>query len=193
MCDGVPALRVVPQHGVAEDGPVVLHLHGGCYTMGSAEGAIDLASRLAETIGGWALVPDYRLAPEHAYPAALDDVAAVYGWLAREHGAERIVVSGECAGGGLAIAMALRVRDAGATLPAALHAVSPFCDLTLTSPAANEMLGSGSVAGPRSAPPVRRFVHPHRGPGDAAHLPGERRPARPAPAANPGGRGRGAA
>jgi salicylate hydroxylase len=139
LCDGVPALRVVPEHGVAEDGPVVLHLHGGCYTMGSAEGAIDLASRLAETIGGWALVPDYRLAPEHAYPAALDDVVAVYGWLAREHGAERIVVSGECAGGGLAIAMALRLRDAGATLPAALHAVSPFCDLTLTSPAANEI------------------------------------------------------
>ena len=51
------------------------------------QGAIDLASRLAEAVGGWALVPDYRLAPEHAYPAALDDVVAVYGWLAREHGA----------------------------------------------------------------------------------------------------------
>ena len=63
---------------------------------------------------------------------------AVYGWLAREHGAERSVVSGECAGGGLAIAMAVRLRDAGMPLPAALHVVSPFCDLTVTSPAANE-------------------------------------------------------
>ena len=139
MCDGVPALRVVPPGGAAEDGPVVVHLHGGCYAMGSAEGAIDLASRLAEAIGGWALVPDYRLAPEHAYPAAMDDVVAVYDWLAREHEAKHVVVSGECAGGGLAVALALRLRDADAALPAALHAVSPFCDLTLTSPTANEM------------------------------------------------------
>jgi salicylate hydroxylase len=139
-CDGVPALHVVPS-GSAADGPAVVHLHGGCYTMGSAEGAIDLASRLAKAVGGWALVPDYRLAPEHAHPAALDDVSAVFGWLAREHGAERSVVSGECAGGGLAIAMAVRLRDAGAALPAALHVVSPFCDLTLMSPAANDASG----------------------------------------------------
>jgi salicylate hydroxylase len=129
---------VVPADGDGDNGPVVVHLHGGCYTMGSAEGAIDLASRLAEAIGGWALVPDYRLAPEHAYPAALDDTVAAFGWLARELGAERSVVSGECAGGGLAIAMAVRLRDAGMALPSALHVVSPFCDLTLTSPAANE-------------------------------------------------------
>jgi salicylate hydroxylase len=109
--------------------------------MGSAEGAIDLASRLAEAIGGWALVPEYRLAPEHAQPAAVDDVIAVYGWLAREHGVACSVVSGECAGGGLAIAMAVRLRDAGAALPAALHVVSPFCDLTVTSGSANETSG----------------------------------------------------
>ena len=115
-----------------------MHLHGGCYTMGSASGAIALASRLAQAIGGWALVPDYRLAPEHAYPAALDDVVAVHGWLAREHGTPPSIVSGECAGGGLALAMAVRLRDTGAMLPAALHVVSPFCDLTLASPAANE-------------------------------------------------------
>ena len=138
VCDGVPALRVVPPGGAAADGPVVMHLHGGCYTMGSAAGAIALAARLATAVGGWALVPDYRLAPEHAYPAALDDVVAVQGWLAREHGADRSVVSGECAGGGLALALAVRLRDAGAKLPAALHVVSPFCDLTLASPAAIE-------------------------------------------------------
>jgi salicylate hydroxylase len=96
-----------------------------------------LASRLAQAVGDWGLIPDCRLAPEHAYPAALDDVVAVYGWLAREHGAQRSVVSGECAGGGLAVAMAVRLRDAGAMLPAALHVVSPFCDLTLANLAAN--------------------------------------------------------
>ena len=140
VCDGVRALRVTPGGG-SEEGPVVVHLHGGCYTMGSPEGAIGLASRLATAIGGWALIPDYRLAPEHAYPAAPDDVSAVFGWLTREYGAERSIVSGECAGGGLAVAMAVRLRDAGAALPAALHVVSPFCDLTLTSPAANEVSG----------------------------------------------------
>ena len=114
----------------------MLHLHGGGYTMGSAQGAVDLASRLAAAVGGWALVPDYRLAPEHAFPAALDDVVAAYLWLVREHGPERIVVSGEDAGGGLAVALAVRLRDAGEPLPAALHVVSPFCDLTVTRPSA---------------------------------------------------------
>jgi salicylate hydroxylase len=130
-CDGVAALRVTPPGGAA-GGPVVLHLHGGGYTMGSAQGAVDLASRLAAAVGGWGLVPDYRLAPEHAFPAALDDVVAAYLWLVREHGPQRIVVSGEDAGGGLAVALAVRLRDAGEPLPAALHVVSPFCDLTVT-------------------------------------------------------------
>jgi salicylate hydroxylase len=139
-CGGVRALRVLPA-GCSLDGPAVMHLHGGAYTMGSAEGAIDLASRLAKAVGGWAIVPDYRLAPENAFPAALDDVTAVFGWLTREHGAERTIVSGECAGGGLTIAMAIRLRDDGAALPAALHVVSPFCDLTITSPAATDVSG----------------------------------------------------
>jgi salicylate hydroxylase len=139
VCDGVPTLRVAPPGGSAEYGPVVVHLHGGAYTMGSAHAAIELAARLAQAAGGWALVPDYRLAPEDPYPAALDDVVAVYGWVAREHGVDRCVVSGECAGGGLTVAMAVRLRDAGAPLPAALHVVSPFADLTVTSPAATAM------------------------------------------------------
>jgi salicylate hydroxylase len=137
-CDGVRALRVVPPHG-SHDGPAVLHLHGGCYSMGSARAGVGLAARLAEAVGGWALIPDYRLAPEHPYPAALDDVAVTYTWLAREQADGRVLVSGECAGGGLAVALAVRMRDAGVMLPAALHVASPFCDLTVTSPAANAM------------------------------------------------------
>ncbi len=132
-CDGVHALRVAPAGGVADDATVVLHLHGGGYTMGSARGAVALASRLAEAVGGWALVPDYRPAPEHAFPAALDDVVTTYLWLVREHAPGRIVVSGEDAGGGLAVALAVRLRNAGEPLPAALHVVSPFCDLSVTS------------------------------------------------------------
>jgi salicylate hydroxylase len=137
VCDAVPALAVRPRGAHAQNGPVVLYLHGGCYTMGSARTAVAPAARLAAAIGGWALIPDYRLAPEHAFPAALDDCLAAYRWLAREHPHTGIVASGEGAGGGLAVAMAVALRDAGASLPAALHVVSPFCDLTVSSPAAN--------------------------------------------------------
>jgi salicylate hydroxylase len=100
-CDGTPALLAGPP---ARDGaPVVLHLHGGGYVMGSAELAAPLAARLAAAVGGWSLVPDYRLAPEHSFPAALEDALAAYRWLAREYPRAPILVSGECAGGGLAL------------------------------------------------------------------------------------------
>ena len=91
---------------------MVLHLHGGGYVMGSAELSAPLAGRLAEAAGGWSLVPDYRLAPEHPFPAALEDALAAYRWLAREYPQAPIIVSGECAGGGLALSLALALRDA---------------------------------------------------------------------------------
>jgi salicylate hydroxylase len=133
-CDGTPALLVGRP---SRDGaPVVLHLHGGGYTMGSAELAAPLAGRLAEAVGGWSLVPDYRLAPEHPFPAALDDARAAYRWLARAYPEAPILVSGECAGGGLALSLALALRDEsggpGVRMPAGIHVVSPFCDLALS-------------------------------------------------------------
>ena len=130
-CDGIPAL-VVGQP-VADNAPVVLHLHGGGYVMGSAELAAPLAGRLARAAGGWALVPDYRLAPEHPFPAALDDVLAAYRWLAREYPQAPIIVSGECAGGGLALSLALALRSSGDRMPAGIHVVSPFCDLMVSA------------------------------------------------------------
>ena len=115
---------------------MVLHLHGGGYSMGSAELAAPLAGRLAEAVGGWSLVPDYRLAPEHPFPAALHDVVAVYQWLAREYPQAPILLSGECAGGGLALSLALALRDSGratSRMPTGIHVVSPFCDLAVTA------------------------------------------------------------
>jgi salicylate hydroxylase len=129
-CDGTPALRVGRPR--PDGAPAVLHLHGGGYVMGSAELAAPLAGRLAEAVGGWSLVPDYRLAPEHPFPAALDDVLAAYRWLAREYPRAPVLVSGECAGGGLALALAVALRDAAepaSRMPAGVHVVSPFCDL----------------------------------------------------------------
>jgi salicylate hydroxylase len=130
-CDGTPALLV--GRPSRYDAPVVLHLHGGGYTMGSAELAAPLAGRLAAAVGGWSLVPDYRLAPEYPFPAALHDVLAAYHWLAREYPRAPILVSGECAGGGLALSLALSLRDdetrPASRMPAGIHVVSPFCDL----------------------------------------------------------------
>jgi salicylate hydroxylase len=129
-CDGAPALRV--GHPRPDGAPAVLHLHGGGYVMGSAELAAPLAGRLAAAAGGWSLVPDYRLAPEHPFPAALDDALAAYRWLARKYPQAPIIVSGECAGGGLALAVALALRDEAGPAgrrPAGIHVVSPFADL----------------------------------------------------------------
>ncbi len=143
-CDGTPALLIGrPARAPSPDSraPVVLHLHGGGYTFGSAELSVPLAGRLAEAAGGWALVPDYRLAPEHPFPAALHDVLAAYRWLARRYPQAPVIVSGECAGGGLALSLALALRDSAARdadtggpavrLPAGIHVVSPLCDLAL--------------------------------------------------------------
>jgi salicylate hydroxylase len=151
-CDGTPALQVGrPSRGSA---PVVLHLHGGGYVMGSAELSAPLAGRLGEAVGGWSLVPDYRLAPEHPFPAALHDAMAAYHWLAREYPQAPILVSGECAGGGLALSLALALRDAAGALrdaagpttrmPAGIQLVSPFCDLALSA----ENLGPAADSDP---------------------------------------------
>lgn len=139
-CDGTRALQVgAPPR---DDAPAVLHLHGGGYVMGSAELSVPLAARLAEAVGGWSLVPDYRLAPEHPFPAALHDVLAAYRWLARQYPQAPVIVSGECAGGGLALSLALALRgdpglrDAAGParrMPAGIHVVSPFCDLALSA------------------------------------------------------------
>jgi salicylate hydroxylase len=130
-CAGVAALRVVPPGG--ESGPAILHLHGGGYVMGSARASAGYAGRLAAAIGGWALVPDYRLAPEHPYPAALEDVVAAYRWLLDCGGAPRCV-SGECAGGGLAVALAVALPAFKAPHPGSLHLLSPFSDLEVPGP-----------------------------------------------------------
>lgn len=104
---------------------VVLHLHGGAYFCGSSRMAHRYSAIVAD--GGPDMVSvDYRLAPEHPYPAALDDALAVY----RELSSVPIAVVGDSAGGGLALALAQRVRDEGLPLPVALAPLFPWADLT---------------------------------------------------------------
>ncbi|HYH62147.1 MAG TPA: alpha/beta hydrolase, partial [Solirubrobacterales bacterium] len=103
---------------------------------GSALSHSELAARLARAAGAAAVLPEYRLAPEHTFPAAFDDVTASYRALLGEveGDASRIVVGGDSAGGGLAVAMCAALRDAGDPLPRALALLSPWLDLTCTSP-----------------------------------------------------------
>lgn len=110
--------------------PVVLYFHGGGYCIGSAQTHRDLVSRICRAAGARALSVDYRLAPEHPHPAAVEDGVQGYRWL-RKQGipARSIVVAGDSAGGGLTLATLLALRDAGDELPAAGICISPVTDL----------------------------------------------------------------
>jgi acetyl esterase/lipase len=111
----------------------ILHIHGGGFALGSAEGSVGLASDLARRTGMRAISVDYRLAPEHPYPAALEDITAAYRALVEQAGsADHIVVSGESAGGNLAIEFLIAGKARGLTMPAATLLLSPMTDLTVT-------------------------------------------------------------
>lgn len=116
------------------DGRVVLYLHGGGYVAGSHATHRGLAAAFVKTARARVLLPEYRLAPEHRFPAAVDDVMAAYRWLLEEEGADpaRIAVAGDSAGGGLAVALAVAARDEGLPLPAGIACMSPWVDLTGT-------------------------------------------------------------
>jgi epsilon-lactone hydrolase len=109
--------------------PTVVHFHGGGYCVGSARTARTWAAHLSAQSGCRVVLPEYRLAPEHPHPAALEDARAVLAALDREAKAESLVVSGDSAGGGLALALALSLRDDGADLPAGCVLLSPWLDI----------------------------------------------------------------
>ncbi len=115
----------------------VLYLHGGGYRVGSAVTYRHFTWRMADAARARVLIIDYRLAPEHPFPAALDDALAAYRWLLA-NGAREIVVMGDSAGGGLSLALLMRLRDAGLPLPQAAVALSPWTDLALSGPSLTE-------------------------------------------------------
>jgi monoterpene epsilon-lactone hydrolase len=116
----------------ADSGRVLLFLHGGGFELGSLRSDGELAARLGRASGMRVLFPEYRLAPEHPFPAAIDDVLAAWHWLRAERGlsASSIAVAGDSAGGGLATALLVATRDAAQALPAAAVLMSPTVDLT---------------------------------------------------------------
>jgi len=123
-----------------QPGPTLLYLHGGGYIACSPETHRMLVATLVARTGGRAWVPRYRLAPEHVYPAALDDARAAYRYLldVEQVDPARLVVLGDSAGGGLALALVQALRDEGHPLPAAVVAFSPWADLAVTGASLDE-------------------------------------------------------
>ncbi len=126
-----PAEWLIPENSPPD--AAMLYLHGGGYVMGSIRTHRALAARIARAARVRSLIIDYRLAPEHPFPAALDDAHRAYRWLLQQDiPPERLVVAGDSAGGGLALALMLYLRDRGEPLPAAAVCLSPWTDLAGT-------------------------------------------------------------
>jgi acetyl esterase/lipase len=123
---GVPCEEVRPA-GALDDSRALLYLHGGGYVVCSPRVYRPLVALAAAAFGARAISVDYRLAPEHPFPAALDDARAVLAGLDLDPA--RVAVAGDSAGGGLTLALALSRRDAGEPLPAALGLIAPWVDL----------------------------------------------------------------
>jgi epsilon-lactone hydrolase len=129
---GIPGVWVQPTHCRLD--ATILHLHGGWFNLGTAKAFRHLVAHIAARVGAKAFIPDYRLAPEHPFPAAVEDVVACYRGF-DERGIRRIAVTGDSAGGNLALALAsLLTGDAVSTktILVGVAALSPVTDLTLS-------------------------------------------------------------
>lgn len=130
--DGINAVETLVRQ--ARTDRYVLYFHGGGYAFGSERLVRDFTWRLGAAAGAGVLYFDYRLAPEHPFPAAVEDAGKVYRWLAGRMDPERIVFIGDSSGGGLLLATLYKMRDEGFALPGAAVAISPWTDLALTGP-----------------------------------------------------------
>ena len=180
IAGAVPASWVTVKGG-RRDG-VVLYLHGGAFIAETPMFHGAMLGRICSEGRCRGLMPSYRLAPEHRYPAALDDCMAAYRWLlAQGQEAGRIVVAGDSAGGNLTLALLLRLRDEGLPLPAGAVAISPVADLTFSGDSVrrndgvDDMFSAGSVDElvPVYLADRELRTHPHVSPvfGDFAGLP----------------------
>jgi epsilon-lactone hydrolase len=146
--------RGVPAHWLEAPetyaGRVLLFLHGGGYRLGSVRSDGELAARLGRAAGMRVLFLEYRLAPEHPFPAAIDDVLAAWHWLVvdQELSSRSIALAGDSAGGGLSVALLVALRDAGAELPAAAVLMSPTVDLTSSGVSMSERVDQDPISTP---------------------------------------------
>jgi monoterpene epsilon-lactone hydrolase len=127
---GVPVVRVQPPMGGTNG--TLIYLHGGAYALGSAKGYRGLVAHLAAAAGMTAIIPDYSRAPEARYPAALEEMVAVYSLLLDDGlDPKSTVIAGDSAGGGLTLALVMALRDRGIAAPAALGLISPWGNLAI--------------------------------------------------------------
>ena len=131
--DGVPAEYINPPGISTASQSVILYLHGGGWTLGWTNVERWMVAHLALAAQGHALAVDYRLAPEHPFPAALDDCLTAYRWLLKNGSApHQVVIAGDSAGGNLTLSTLLSLRDGSELLPAAAVCISPATDLACT-------------------------------------------------------------
>jgi len=132
---------------------IIMQFHGGGFVIGHPPSYRNFNARVSEAVNGKVLSPDYRLAPESPFPAAVDDTLTAYNWaLSEGHKPENIGFIGESAGGNLVLATLLAARDAGLPLPAAAVAISPWFDLTLENASHNSNEVPDPMIGPGQLP-----------------------------------------
>ncbi len=159
---GVPVFVITPE-GVDEGdaAPVYLDIHGGSLLMGGGKACEVMGRRMAAQVQMQTWSVDYRMPPDHPYPAPLDDVLAVYRGLLDVRAPERIVVGGGSAGGNLAAALTLRARDEGLPLPAALVLLTPEVDLTESGDSFQTNLGIDCVLTESLADSIALYAGDH--------------------------------
>jgi acetyl esterase/lipase len=148
----------------SQNDAVILYLHGGGYVFGGLDSHRGLAWRLAKASDSEVLVVDYRLAPEHLFPAAVDDAIASYQWLlAQGVSAERLIVAGDSAGGGLAVALMIQLKKQGLPQPKAAVLLSPWTDLSLSGESVQANAQADAMLSPQA---LKRFRDLYLGDGD---------------------------
>src|SRR5712672_2925115 len=157
---GIPGLWVHPADSRSDE--AIVHMHGGWFSFGSARAYRHLVGHIAARAGARAFIPDYRLAPEHPFPAATDDVLACYRGLAGK-GVHRIALTGDSAGGNLALVLASRAAGINVTL-VGVAAMSPVTDLTLSGATYETRADADPLF---TRPQVADLVHSYLGTADA--------------------------
>lgn len=158
--NGIPGEWIeAPQAGLG----TILYLHGGAYTLGSINTHREFTTRLSRSTGMRVLVIDYRLAPEHPHPAAVEDAVTAYRWLLSQGiDPARMIIAGDSAGGGLTLATLLSVREAGGPLPAAAVCISPWTDLACTGDCIREKAVFDKILNPESlVQSAKRYAGDH--------------------------------
>jgi epsilon-lactone hydrolase len=167
----VDALAIESVRAVASPARVILYLHGGGFFMGSPASYRRRATRLSYRFRAEVFVPDYRLAPEHPYPAALDDALKAWTFVTGLRPKAPVLVAGDSAGGGLSLSLLVRLRDLGLAMPDGAILLSPWADLTASGSSVDGNAGKDlwftrrhleTWAGHYAAPAVRRspYVSP---------------------------------